>query len=136
MIQILVVDDNRRDAQLARECLTHDYSADVTVAADAEHALRLLAEDGYTPDLVLLGVIGQSLLGFQLLRRIRRQKPRLPIVVLSASSSPDEVSRAYAEGANMYVEKSLDRNELRRALCSIAQLWIEPLGRTRAACAG
>jgi two-component system, chemotaxis family, response regulator Rcp1 len=136
MIQILVVDNDRGHALLAEKCLTHDYYAAVTVVGDGEDALRLLAEENYRPNLVLLDLNTRSLAAHHALRRIRRSKPKLPIVILSASSNTDDICRAYAEGANMYAEKPSDLDAFRTTIHSIAQLWIVPMGYGRSASAG
>jgi CheY-like chemotaxis protein len=135
MIQILVIDDNQRHAQLAQECLSHDYYTAVTVVTDGEDALRLLATEHYRPNLILLDLNARSLAAHHALRRLRRSKPKLPIVILSASTSTDDICRAYAEGANMYAEKPSDLDAYRTTIHSIAQLWIVPMGRGRSASA-
>jgi len=136
MIEILIIEEDRRRALLAQECLTRDFSAGVTVAGDGEEALRLLAADGYRPNLVLLELTPKSLPGHHVLRRIRRSKPKLPIVILSPSNEVEDVCQAYAEGANMFVEEPADLNAFRRTIQTIARLWVEPLAQRRAATAG
>ena len=135
MIQILVIDNNQRHAQLMQECLTHDYYTDVTVVGDEDDALRLLTKENYRPSLILLDLNTRRLAAHHALRRIRRSKPKLPIVILSASTNTDDICRAYAEGANMYAEKPSDLDAYRITIHSIAQLWIVPMGRGRSASA-
>jgi len=133
MTEVLVVDDNRRDALLVEVCLTSRYIATVTLVDDGEEALRLLTGQDRKIDLVLLELAMRRPPGSHVLRRMRRLRPQVPIVVFSASGNADEISQAYAEGANMYVEKPLDIYEFRRAIQSIAQLWLGPLGCMRTA---
>jgi len=133
MIEVLVVDDNRRDALLVEICLTSRYLATVTLIDDGEEALRLLTRQDCKLDLVLLELTMRRPPGRQVLRRMRRLRPQVPIVVFSSSTNGEEISQAYAEGANMYVEKPADLYEFRRAIESVAQLWLGPLGCTRTA---
>jgi CheY-like chemotaxis protein len=135
MIEILVVDNNPRHAQLAEKCLSHDYYTSVRVVADGEEALLELAQKNYRPHLLLLDVGARNLDVRHALRKIRRQRPKLPIVVLSPSSNMEDIRQAYAEGANMYAEKPLDLDAFLTTIHSIAQLWVVPMGRGRSASA-
>jgi CheY-like chemotaxis protein len=136
MIEILLVDHDPRDVLLVKECLGRQYPVAVTVAEDAEQGLRLLASPGYRPNLVLLELSIPRLDGYDVLRRIRRGNPALPIVVLNASTSQEDISRAYASGANMYAETPSDPDRFRKMVHAIARMWVVPLTGARAACAG
>ncbi len=133
MIEILVVDDNAEHVFLIKKCLNNHCYLAVTVAEDGEQALRLLAGQDYRPNLILLELNLPRLHGHEVLRRIRRRHQTIPVVVLSASKSQDDISRAYAAGANMYAEKPWDPDAFRRTIQAIAQLWITPLAAARAA---
>ena len=133
MIEILVVDDNAEHVFLVRRSLNNHYYVAITVAEDGEQALRLLARQDYRPNLILLELNLPRLHGHEVLRRIRRRNQTIPIVVLSASRSQEDISRAYAAGANMYAEKPWDPDAFRRTIQSIAELWVTPLAAARAA---
>lgn len=133
MIEILVVDDNAEHVLLVRNCLNNHYYVAVTVAEDGDQALRLLASQDYRPNLILLELNLPRLPGHEVLRRIRRRNRTIPVVVLTASRSQDDISRAYAAGANMYAEKPWDSDAFRRTIQAIAQLWVVPLAVARAA---
>jgi len=133
MIEILVVDDNAEHVLLVRKCLNNHYYVAVTVAEDGEQALRVLAGPDYRPNLILLELNLPRLHGHEVLRRIRRRNPTIPIVVLSTSRSQEDISQAYAAGANMYAAKPWDPDAFRRTIQAIAQLWVTPLAAARAA---
>jgi len=133
MIEILVVDGNAEHVLLVKKCLSNHYYVAVTVAEDGEQALLLLTSPDYRPNLILLELNLPRLHGHEVLRRIRRKNQTVPIVVLSGSRSQEDVSRAYAAGANMYAEKSWDPDAFRRTIQAIAQLWVTPLAAARAA---
>lgn len=136
MIEILVVDHNPSHVLLVKECLANHYVVAVTVAEDGEQALRLVASQSYRPNLVLLELNIPRLHGYEVLRRIRRRNQTIPIVVLSASRSQEDIGRAYASGANMYAEKPSDPDAFRGTIRTIARMWVAPLTGARAACAG
>jgi CheY-like chemotaxis protein len=133
MIEVLVVEDNPADALLVKEALSGRYVARVTIAKDGEEAMSLLIRPDYRPDLILLDLKMPKLDGHQVLKRIRRKiASKVPIVIMSASGSQDDIGSAYANGANAYVEKPADLDELMRAIQSVGRLWIEPLCRPHA----
>jgi len=133
MVEILVVDDDRPHTRVAEECLTQSYSAVVTVVEDEDEALRVLSRADYHPHLILLELRNHATPGQYLLRKIRRRKPKLPVVVWSTSRNTEDVLQAYAEGANMYAEKPSDLEQFRTTVHNIAQLWIKPFGSMKAA---
>jgi two-component system, sensor histidine kinase ChiS len=135
MIEILIIDDNRVHTRIAEEWLTRNYGAAVTVLEDGEDALAVLACADYRPHLVLLELKNRNCSGYQMLRKIRRQRPKLPVVIWSASRNTEDILRAYAEGANMFAEKPLDLAQFRTTIENIARLWIAPLVASRAASA-
>jgi len=126
MIEILLVDDNHAHVLLVKECLGNYRGVAVTVAEDGQAALWLLAGRDYRPDLILLELLLPRVDGHEVLRSIRRRNSAIPIVVFSTSGSQDDISLAYACGANMYVEKPSNPHSFRRTIHAIARLWVEP----------
>lgn len=134
MIEILVLDDNRGHATMIKACLNSDR-AHVTVIDDGEDALRLLNGAQYRANLVLVEMQMPRFHGHEIVRRMRRRNPKLPIVVFSVSADQEDVGQAYASGANMYVEKPADPEAFYRAVRRIAKLWVEPMSCVTAAAA-
>jgi DNA-binding response OmpR family regulator len=129
-IEILLVEENSKEAALVCDFISQRYNAHVTIARDGEEALRLLVTRGYCPDLILLDLMLSKLSGHEAVKRIRRSIAlKVPIVVMSTSRNPDDVSFAYALGVNAYVEKPLKPEELVSTMQSVARLWVEPLVR-------
>lgn len=130
MIEILVVDDNPADALLFKGFLSELFAVRVTLAQDGEEALRLLVRPGYKPGLIVLDLKMPKMDGQEVLKRIRRKlAPKIPIIVMSGSRNLDDISQAYANGANVYVDKPSELNALRKMIESMARLWVEPLVR-------
>ena len=129
-IEILVVQEHPLEARILKDFLQDHYLANVSVARDGEEALRILMTEGYHPDLILLDLKLSKLGGHEAVQRIRRKiAPKVPIVVMSTSRNPDDVSFAYALGVNAYVEKPLKIEDLERTMQSVGRLWVEPLVR-------
>ena len=127
-LEILVVDDNPGEALLVAEFFQANCGANVSITHDGEEALELVLRHGYTPDLMVLDLDLPNLIGQQILVNVRR-KIAIPIVVMSSSPSYDDVSLAYATGANVYMTKPSGFEAFRKMLQVLAQLWIEPLMR-------
>jgi two-component system KDP operon response regulator KdpE len=107
-MRILVVEDDAplRDA-LATSLRAHGY--DVSEAGTAEEAVALAAYD--TPDLVLLDLSLPGADGFHALERLRTFTA-IPIVVLTVRDSKDDKVAALDTGADDYVVKPFDLDEL------------------------
>ena len=128
MIEILVIDDNPADTLLFQRFLSQYCGVGVTIAHDGEEALALLAGSQYKPNLILLDLKMPKMNGHEVLRRVRRKiAPKTPIIVMSGSRNLDDISQAYACGANAYVEKPSELDSHREIIQSMARLWIEPL---------
>ncbi len=133
MFEILLAEDNPGDVLLFREALnSRELPCNVVVAADGQKAMALLggtpgteASGGeaseapphpqtWQPHLIVLDVNLPKLNGDAVLRYIRRQ-PRLesvPVIMLTSSASPADRAKALDLGANLYLQKSSDLDEL------------------------
>lgn len=125
-MRILLVEDLSSDALLLREAL-RDAGLDheLIVANDGEEALALLHADGPLPQLVLLDLNLPGLSGRDVLDDIRAH-PRLealPVVVLSTSNAPSDISFAYAHRANAYVRKPNGFEALSGVARAIRDFW-------------
>jgi two-component system KDP operon response regulator KdpE len=108
MTRILVVEDDAplRDA-LATSLRAHGY--ETTEAGTAEEAVVLAGHD--LPDLVLLDLSLPAADGFHALDRLRTFTA-IPIVVLTVRDAKDDKVRALDRGADDYVVKPFDLDEL------------------------
>jgi len=108
MTRVLVVDD---DAALARALAINLRARgyDVTVAGNGRDALEAVAR--VRPEVVVLDLGLPDLDGLEVLRGIRGWN-EVPVVVLSARSTSDEKVDALDAGADDYVTKPFEMNEL------------------------
>ena len=108
---ILVVDDDAVSRHVLCQTLTDAGLRNVACESGAE-ALQYLAE--HSPQVVLLDLVMPPPDGHAILQHIR-QTPRLaevPVVVLTALESDDEIERVFASGADDYVHKPFRPAEL------------------------
>ena len=105
-MKILVVDDHPLMRQAVRAVLLqHDSKLEVIEAGSCEEALAA-AESETDLALVLLDLRLPGRSGFDALHSLRESHPALPVVVLSASEDPEDVTRAIDGGAMGFIPKS------------------------------
>lgn len=125
---ILLVEDNPDDAELALRALEARVNLPIQLARDGQEALDVLfgrPSPGPVPALVLLDLMLPKADGFEILRRIRAspETSEIVVVVLSSSDTPEDIDRAYALGANSYVQKPVEFSEYRETLQLIGHYW-------------
>lgn len=109
----LVVDDERFFLTILGDFLTQHLHMRPVLVQDGAAALSLLETE--TIDLVLLDILMPGMDGLEVLRRIKDRTPSLPVIMVTASSAIDHVITALREGADDFVRKPVDLDEL--ALC-------------------
>jgi two-component system KDP operon response regulator KdpE len=107
-VRVLIVDDEPPIRKLLRMGLTAQ-GYHVLEAPDGATALNLIAEK---PDLVILDLGLPDMEGLDLLRSIRAQNERVPIVVLSSRGDEAAKVQALDIGADDYVTKPFGTDEL------------------------
>ncbi|MEK5467902.1 response regulator transcription factor [Paenibacillus sp. FSL P2-0089] len=106
---ILVVEDEVRIARLLQiELECEGYR--VSIAGSGHQGLEMYQEQ--QPDLLLLDVMLPGFSGIELLRRIRAGDPDTPVVLLTAKSSVEDKVSGLDLGANDYITKPFQIEEL------------------------
>ncbi len=104
--RVLLVDDERAILKiLSIKLRISGY--DVITAQGGEEALDLIGSA--CPDIMLLDVIMPGMDGFEVLQKLRAVS-ELPVIVLSAR--PENAQKALSLGANDFLAKPLDVNEM------------------------
>jgi two-component system sensor histidine kinase/response regulator len=108
--RILIVDDNARNVAILKKVLGQAYP--LATAADGEEALRTALR--FVPDLVLLDISMPVMDGYEVCRRIRATLAlaRTKIIMVSAKITVSERLAGYEAGADDYVVKPFDEEEL------------------------
>ena len=130
-VEILLVDDNIGDVVLTKEALKGaNFTNRVSIARNGFEALDFLRHTGKfaeapTPDLILLDINMPLKNGCEVLEEIRRDEELklIPIVILTSSEAEDDIRRAYALGANCYVTKPADLDEMVKIVQAIDYFW-------------
>lgn len=102
---VLIVDDDSINRQVLTNLLSLHGMRGVP-AGDGQEALSWIAAHG-KPDLVIADVMMPIMNGYELCRRLRmaHAPTALPILLLTAKSTPADISAGFAAGANDYLTK-------------------------------
>ncbi len=129
---ILIVDDNRRNIEIIERLLRNDYN--ILTAESGERALEIAESD--RPDIILLDIMMPGLNGYEVCRQLRSQSrhARTKIIMVSAKALTAERLEGYQAGADDYVTKPFDLDELEAKVKVYARLNVEE--NTKATIAG
>lgn len=108
-MKILLVEDDQGTAALLKYALTGQHYL-VDLATDGQAGLELAKAFVY--DLILLDIMLPKLDGLQVCRQLRAQSDRTPILLLTAQDSSTSKVIGLDAGADDYVVKPFDNNEL------------------------
>jgi chemotaxis family two-component system response regulator Rcp1 len=131
-IDILLVEDNPGDADLAREALEGGkLNNKLFVVGDGEAAMDFLHKSGAyaqmpRPDLILLDLNLPRKDGREVLADIKADMDlkRIPVVILTTSQSEEDVLKSYNLHANCYITKPIDLGQFIRVVRSIEDFWL------------
>jgi two-component system response regulator len=134
-IEILLVEDNPLDAELAVHALRRNKLANnIQIVEDGAEALDFLfCEGGYSgrnphnaPRVILLDLKLPLVDGLEVLRRVKVD-PRtrmIPVVVLTSSREERDVVESYKLGVNSYIVKPVDFEQFTEAVRQIGLYWV------------
>jgi two-component system, chemotaxis family, response regulator Rcp1 len=119
VFEILLAEDNPGDVLLFREALSScQLPCNLVIAPDGQKAIALLGEEeeapAWRPHLIVLDVNLPKHNGDAVLRHVRRLPwlRGVPVIMLTSSASPADRATAMELGANLYLQKSSDLDEL------------------------
>lgn len=134
-VEILLVEDNPRDAEMTLRALRQRHLANRVVhVQDGQEALDWLFGAGnhagrdlsHHPKLVLLDLKLPKLDGLEVLRAIRADARTrlLPVVVMTSSQEQRDIVESYQLGVNSYVVKPVDFDNFTEAVASLGHYWL------------
>jgi two-component system OmpR family response regulator len=118
---ILVVEDEKHLATGIKYNLEAEGYR-VTVAGDGPTALRLFGLSGEGLDLVILDLMLPGMSGYAVCETIRGLGSRIPVLMLSARTLTEDRTRGFDVGANQYMAKPFDLDELLSRVKNLLQL--------------
>lgn len=131
-INFLLIEDNAGDILLTTEALKEGHIAkNIAVVNDGLQAMDFLHKkeqfsEVFTPDIILLDINLPKLNGFEVLERIKTNEnlKNLPVIILSTSSSEEDISKSYKYFADGFISKPTDGNEFLKVIDTIKNFWV------------
>jgi len=126
-MRVLVVEDEPTlQKQLRNELLSQGYTVDAT--GEGKEALYLASEFPYDAAIVDIGLPGLS--GLEIIDRLRKKGSRLPVLVLTARASWQDKVAGLETGADDYLTKPFQTEELRARLKALLRRAAGATGQT------
>ncbi len=130
--EVLLIDDNPADIDLAREALsTCKQRFHVSSVNDGVQAISFLHREGSyaqapLPDLLVLDLNLPRKNGWEVLKELKSDPKlsKIPIVVFTTSEANSDVLGSYELGANCYLKKPGNLAEFVAAVQSMADFWL------------
>lgn len=132
-IHILLVEDSEGDIMLTTDAFEDARIANtVSVTRDGEEAIHFLQQTGphanaERPDLILLDINMPRKNGHEVLQFIKSDAhfKTIPVIMLTTSSSPNDIYNSYSEYANAYITKPIDIKDFFKVITTIESFWLQ-----------
>ncbi len=133
--EILMVEDNKNDAEMALDALNNNNLANkVFWVEDGEQALDFLYARGeYSgrnidkhPKLILLDLKLPKVDGMEVLQKIKgdEKMKSIPVVILTSSREGSDVRNGYKLGVNSYIVKPVDFEQFSKSVADLGLYWL------------
>lgn len=131
--KILLVEDNEGDIVLTTEAFEEvDFKTNLIVARNGKEALNYLSLEERNsflnlPDLILLDINLPLLNGHEVLHHIKQNKftKHIPVIILTTSSSSNDINATYDNHANCFITKPADINEFFDVINLMSKFWFK-----------
>ena len=110
-IKILIADDVMLNIVLVKKVLS-SRPYQIRTASNGQQTLQAIVEE--QPDLLLLDLMMPGIDGFEVIKRLRADEATkdLPIIILSALNSEQDISKGFQLGANDFINKPIIMEKL------------------------
>lgn len=117
---ILVVEDEKHLGVGIKYNLEAEHYR-VTLVEDGPTALRLLSSSGESFDMMVLDLMLPGMSGYNVCESIREAGMQLPVLMLSARTLAEDRTRGFDVGANQYMSKPFELDELLSRIKNLLQ---------------
>lgn len=130
---ILLIEDNEGDILLTTEALEErSFANKISVIRDGKQAIDYLdhlakIEQNELPDFILLDINLPKKNGHEVLQHIKESETlkQIPVIMLTTSSSEQDVLTSYKNHANCYITKPTDVDGFNTVMESIEIFWVQ-----------
>jgi DNA-binding NarL/FixJ family response regulator len=115
VVRVLIADDHRLMVEGTKQAL--ERAGGFEVVGEAVNGVQVLPlVRRLKPELVLLDLRMPQMDGLTCLAKIKKEFPDIRVAILSVSQDPELIQTALKRGANAYIVKSIDPDDLAAAL--------------------
>ncbi|AFZ44967.1 response regulator receiver protein [Halothece sp. PCC 7418] len=120
MKKALIVEDSQTDLQILSSCLGNN-GFDVVKAGSHDEALSQIQQQPF--NLIVLDVVLPDRSGFELCRQLKQEEgtSNIPVVICSTKNSDLDKFWGMKQGADAYITKPIDSDELTRTLQQVVK---------------
>lgn len=130
---ILLVEDNEGDILLTIEAFEESkIQTNISVVKNGKDALDFLFKreqfkDVEKPDIILLDINIPIFNGHEVVQQLKNDPvlKKIPVIMLTTSSNPKDITRAYDNHTNSFVTKPIDMKEFLDAILKIEEFWLQ-----------
>lgn len=130
-IEILIVEDDLGDVELIKESLKMSkFKMVLSHVSDGQECMEYLRRQGQykavtKPDVVLLDLNLPKKDGRQVLAEMKTDPllKKIPVVILTTSDNQADINKTYELGANCFVTKPVDFEQIKKIVNEIAEFW-------------
>lgn len=134
-VEILIVEDNPSDAEMAMRALKKNNIANnVLVVEDGEEALDFLFARGkfsnrskkIKPRIILLDLKLPKIDGLEVLREVKSNEltKAIPVIMLTTSKEEKDIVNSYKLGVNSYIVKPVDFDKFVDSVRDLGFYWL------------
>jgi two-component system response regulator len=134
-VEILLVEDNEHDAELALRALRKNNLANTIVhVKDGPEAIDYIFCQGVyadrnksdKPKIILLDLKLPKLTGLEVLKIVKEHPDtkKIPVIMLTSSKEEPDIESAYQLGANSYIVKPVDFQDFISAMNNVGYYWL------------
>jgi CheY-like chemotaxis protein len=132
-VHILLVEDNEGDILLTLDAFEESkIRTNISVVRNGAEALDFLYRRGdykevNLPDLILLDINLPIYNGHEVLKKIKEDTSlkKIPVIILTTSSSQKDINKAYENYCNSYVSKPIDMDNFFKVILKIDEFWLQ-----------
>ncbi|HMJ47251.1 MAG TPA: response regulator [Ferruginibacter sp.] len=127
-MRILLIEDDLDDIELLQEALkSGGVSYEMEIIHDGSDALNYLRDNGEGPDIIILDLNLPKVHGREVILEIKSIPAfkHIPLLILSTSSSKEDMDYAYKNGATKYLVKPSNVQQINETVNAIVSMYNE-----------
>jgi DNA-binding NtrC family response regulator len=115
---ILICDDEEGIRESFKLILEEGYN--LKFAINGLEALEMLKSSSFSPSLMLLDIKMPKMHGMEILKQVKKLKPKLPVIIVTGYQSVEMAQEALKNGAADYIPKPFDTATIIKAVKTLS----------------